>query len=778
MTLQRLFTLPDRDAYETLGFTLRPAVQPDEWDTPSADQPKIEVPEDWTGLTAAAFARVALAKQDVPKTTQKITEGTIPLWLCVSTPVGVELEAEQSARQVFDRVAGAITYQGWKIGYFEDEAEAATFCDELKYLLAKRAIVLPDSLLKSLGLKWAYGRTAHCITLESEKFTDLPMLTPEAAEALSSIAKTKLVQNGLKKLGLSIMQKVPDLLSNDPDLAQTLSEMPFELETAKMKSTAVITEARPPESVRKKLHQMLQYQASPHVLMGDVLEEWSPCAALGPVQRVGSDAVYPFVSDIQPIEVAIDLLHMRDATGSLDVIGLSHVTDIATHTADILLDCAISPKESVRRSHEALRPLAVTIVNLHSFLISQALAFDSDAGRAVAAACMALVTGKAYATSATLAAKTKPFDHFNDVRGDMLRVLSNQRRAVFGTKDGYEGLSKLPQLLLAQHCPDTALLAAARDAWDMVIERGHTNGFRNSTVTALPYGLMPDDDMTAGIAALPRQTAVDVSPQGELVRRLQPCIHTALVQLGYDEAQIADISRVMLGHRTVAHAPGINHALLTERGFEPVHIRRVEQAVPYTEDIRTIFTPWILGEEWNEEGGLFDVLSVLGFKEADISAAQAYCYGTGRIPFTKLKPDHQKIFAAISAEAQIRMAGALQPLTSGVVGCEITSAVNLDTIAYDQLLALADAHALKSIKIEQVTNTTPDFVREALRWIDVRSSAAEEAPSMPTMPFLQTTRYLRTKSRRASPAGPRDTARLKVRISDMQGMLPLSDKVN
>jgi ribonucleoside-diphosphate reductase alpha chain len=39
---------------------------------------------------------------------------------------------------VFDRLAGTWTYWGWKGGYFDSEADAQAFFDELRYMLARR----------------------------------------------------------------------------------------------------------------------------------------------------------------------------------------------------------------------------------------------------------------------------------------------------------------------------------------------------------------------------------------------------------------------------------------------------------------------------------------------------------------------------------------------------------------------------------------------------------------------------------------------------------------
>ncbi len=45
--------------------------------------------------------------------------------------------SETTAREVFDRLAGGWTYRGWKGGYFDWDADASAFQDELRYMLAE-----------------------------------------------------------------------------------------------------------------------------------------------------------------------------------------------------------------------------------------------------------------------------------------------------------------------------------------------------------------------------------------------------------------------------------------------------------------------------------------------------------------------------------------------------------------------------------------------------------------------------------------------------------------
>ena len=65
--------------------------------------------------------------------------------------------ARPRAKQVFDRLAGTWTYWGWKGGYFDSEADARAFYDELRFMLASQMAAPNSPQWFNTGLHWAYG---------------------------------------------------------------------------------------------------------------------------------------------------------------------------------------------------------------------------------------------------------------------------------------------------------------------------------------------------------------------------------------------------------------------------------------------------------------------------------------------------------------------------------------------------------------------------------------------------------------------------------------------
>src|SRR5258708_25233791 len=126
--------------------------------------------------------------------------------------------------------------------------------------------------------------------------------------------------------------------------------------------------------------------------------------------------------------------------------------------------------------------------------------YDSDSGRAIAAAITAILTGTSYATSAEMAAELGPFPGYAKNREAMLRVIRNHRRAAHGERDEYEALAVAPVPLDARASPDRALAEAAAAVWDAGLALGDKHGFRNAQTTGIAptgtIGLVMDCDTT------------------------------------------------------------------------------------------------------------------------------------------------------------------------------------------------------------------------------------------------------------------------------------------
>jgi ribonucleoside-diphosphate reductase alpha chain len=162
MRIQRHFTSAGKTAYDGVDF--RTAIS--EIRNPDGSvvfsQSDIEVPSDWSQVACDVLAQKYFRKAGIPAadTLVPVAEDGIPEWLWRKAPAAgqtAKTTGETSAKQVFDRMAGTWTYWGWKGGYFDSEADAQTFFDEMRYMLCRQMGAPNSPQWFNTGLHWAYG---------------------------------------------------------------------------------------------------------------------------------------------------------------------------------------------------------------------------------------------------------------------------------------------------------------------------------------------------------------------------------------------------------------------------------------------------------------------------------------------------------------------------------------------------------------------------------------------------------------------------------------------
>jgi ribonucleoside-diphosphate reductase alpha chain len=126
----------------------------------------IEVPKAWSQVASDVLAQKYFRKAGIPAVLKPVEEPGVPAWLrrhvpdqeaLAALPQAERLVGETTARQVFDRMAGTWTYWGWKGGYFDTEADARAFRDELCFMLARQMAAPNSPQWFNTGLHWAYG---------------------------------------------------------------------------------------------------------------------------------------------------------------------------------------------------------------------------------------------------------------------------------------------------------------------------------------------------------------------------------------------------------------------------------------------------------------------------------------------------------------------------------------------------------------------------------------------------------------------------------------------
>ena len=260
---------------------------------------------------------------------------------------------------------------------------------------------------------------------------------------------------------------------------------------------------------------------------------------------VVSNSEYMFLDDSACNLASLNLTRFRDPkSGAFDIEAFRAAVRTMITAQEIIVGNASYPTKAIERNSHDYRPLGLGYANLGALLMSWGLPYDSDAGRAAAAAITALMTGEGYAQSARIARECGgPFEGFPRNRHEFLEVMGKHRTEAHQLEDTNGGKSPLQE--------------AAAEAWDEAVRLGNQYGYRNAQATVLaPTGtiaFLMDCDTTGvepDIALVKRKKLAG----GGEIRIVNQTVPTALRKLGYDEADTTAILEYIEEHGTIEGA--------------------------------------------------------------------------------------------------------------------------------------------------------------------------------------------------------------------------------
>ncbi|HJQ77116.1 MAG TPA: adenosylcobalamin-dependent ribonucleoside-diphosphate reductase [Acidimicrobiia bacterium] len=230
--------------------------------------------------------------------------------------------------------------------------------------------------------------------------------------------------------------------------------------------------------------------ADPGLQFDTTINEWHTSPAGGRIRASNPCSEYLFLDDTACNLASINLVRFYDdSTRVFDVEAYKHAIRLWTIVLEISVAMAHFPSKEIAQGSYDYRTLGLGYANLGSLLMRQGIAYDSDEGRAIAGGITSVLTGYSYATSAEIAEVTGPFPRYGENRDSMLRVIRNHRIAAFDG-DEYDNITTKVMGIDADLCPSD-LLDAARESWDLALERGEQHGFRNAQASVLaPTGCL------------------------------------------------------------------------------------------------------------------------------------------------------------------------------------------------------------------------------------------------------------------------------------------------
>src|SRR5438034_7327353 len=198
--------------------------------------------------------------------------------------------------------------------------------------------------------------------------------------------------------------------------------------TARTDGTVVATV--PAKKLLRDMAEAAWKCADPGVQYETTINSWHTLPNTGRINASNPCSEYMSIDDSACNLASINLMKFRREDGELDVEAVSHAVDVMFLAQEILVGYSSYPTPEIERNAKAYRQLGLGYMNLGALLMARGLPYDSDEGRAYAAAITALMTGRAYRASAEIAGRMGPFAGHQQNAAAMIGVIAKHRAAV------------------------------------------------------------------------------------------------------------------------------------------------------------------------------------------------------------------------------------------------------------------------------------------------------------------------------------------------------------
>jgi ribonucleoside-diphosphate reductase alpha chain len=297
----------------------------------------------------------------------------------------------------------------------------------------------------------------------------------------------------------------------------------------------------------------------PGIQYDTTVNDWHTCPNTARINGSNPCSEYMFLDDTACNLASLNLMKFVGEDGEFDVEDFRAACRTVITAQEILVDNSSYPTPAIDRNSHDFRPLGLGYANLGVLLMDRGLPYDSDEGRAYAAAVTALMHGEAYAQSARVASAMGPFAGHAKNAEPMLRVIDKHRKHAH---------------MIDSSLVPKALLQASLDVWDEAYALGAQHGYRNSQVTVLAptgtIGFMMDCDTTGiepDIALVKYKKLVG----GGVMKIVNQSVPGVLKKLGYTPIQVEDILRYVDEREMIEGAPHLKdeHLAIFDCAFPP-----------------------------------------------------------------------------------------------------------------------------------------------------------------------------------------------------------------
>ena len=286
--------------------------------------------------------------------------------------------------------------------------------------------------------------------------------------------------------------------------------------------------------------------ADPGIQYDTTINDWHTTPESGRINASNPCSEYMHLDNSSCNLASLNLMKFLNEDGSFAVETFVKATELIFTAMDISITFADFPTEKIGETTRKFRQLGIGYANLGALLMASGLAYDSDGGRALAAAITSLMTGVSYRRSAEMAAVVGPYEGFELNKVPHERVMRKHQAA----NDQIRTNSAL----------DIAIHREATKQWADNLAIGQEHGWRNAQASLLAptgtIGFMMDCD-TTGIEPDFSLVKFKKLVGGSSLQVVNQTVPSALRKLGYTEETIEAIVEYITEHGHVVDAPGL-----------------------------------------------------------------------------------------------------------------------------------------------------------------------------------------------------------------------------
>jgi ribonucleoside-diphosphate reductase alpha chain len=424
-------------------------------------------------------------------------------------------------------------------------------------------------------------------TRRAAKMVVLDVDHPDVAEFIVTKAREEDKVRALRDAGFDMDLGGKDIVSvqyqNANNSVRVSDEFMHAVEEGKdfdllARRTGEVIERVDAKNLLRSMAQAAWECADPGIQYDGTINDWHTCPESGRISASNPCSEYVHLDNSSCNLASINLLKFLRDDDTFDADRFRKITELIITAMDISICFADFPTEKIAVTTRAFRQLGIGYANLGALLMATGHAYDSEGGRAIAAAITSLMTGTAYKTSTKLAVAVGPYDGYARNAKPHKRVIRKHAEA----SDRIRTVGPM----------DGDILDLASQTWQECIELGETNGYRNAQASLLAptgtIGLMMDCD-TTGIEPDLALVKFKKLVGGGSMQIVNQTVPRALQNLGYPHEQVEAITEYIAEHGHVVNAPGLRpehyevfDCAMGERAISPMgHVRMMAAVQPH-----------------------------------------------------------------------------------------------------------------------------------------------------------------------------------------------------